>query len=292
MTVLGVGLGLFAAGCSDDDGGGAAGPTGTLVEEFQYSVSGDVLVVTYPQTIETVHMCIDDSLITFVDTSEAETDSMPYTLDGNTFQIMVDSETLLSGAVVDYWYTYARQGSGSGLEGTWRLTGVSYTVVSGQLTPAEQDDLDAEITEEMEDIAEGWIEELVVGANTVSLYVSAPYADMIIGEMLDNIDTADYDLTITKVNNTTVRIRGNISGETVTISMNPATGDVTWTSTSSEHARHVYYSDPLSCPNEYAPEWIMLFMMQNYTGVIQKMTQPRFSAPVLPLSLFDRTRSR
>jgi hypothetical protein len=279
-TALAAGLVLWATGCGGDSGtSDTLGSSSTPMETYTYTVIGSNIVFSWEQSIDTTKWCSGSTMLTQVDTNDAGSDTVPFTLSGNTLTIAQSTDSLASGAVVVYNRVYSRTGSGTSLIGTWLLTDLTYTVVSGNPTAGELDTLNADRADALAMLDAGYGERLEVTSSTVNIYATYTWSDMFVAEMPD---TSGLDITIVKVSANMVRVTGNITGEVVTISYNEAAGTTTWTSSNAAaHPAYTYYADPVTCPNPYMPSWIPEVMLANQRTVA-KVVAPMWNAPTNP----------
>jgi hypothetical protein len=201
---------------------------------------------------------------------------MPYTVSGNILKLS-DYTGYLDGdstsPLIAYFMEFSREGSGSGLEGLWKFTGYSYEVVTGTLTEAQKDTLDAEMQDENEDMDFMGME-LQFASGKLSIYYNEEgdygydqaqsFIDKWNGEYYDDpsdADSARYNITVQKINATTVRLTGNKTNEIVTISFSDES--TVYTSSVAANAAHTYYYEPVQCPNDYTPDWFYDFKTDN-----------------------------
>ncbi len=265
-----VSLGLFLGGCSDENPVQSSDEqTGAPDEVMEYTISGDNLIFSSEQTVYTYSYCNGDSLVSEADTSEASLDTIPFSVSGNTLKIAFDeayfdeAETIL----VTIWGSFSRTGSGSGIEGKWSFSDVEYTVTEGSLTEDEKEEVEAllflyraEMNMDVE-ISNGQIKIYYLDSDDTAA------ADMFImewnGEYYDDpsySDSAEYDITVTKVDASTVQLKGNKTGETVTIALSKE--KETYSSSDPENETGTYYDEPVTCPNE-VPGWYYDFLYNN-----------------------------
>lgn len=210
--------------CGDSDNAvGPNGPDNSII--VTYTIVGNLIIVSYPETIYTYSYCDGNQLIVENDTSEAGSDTTSFLLLNNDNLLVIEGDTL------------TRIGTGSGIQGVWSMAGF------GTIT---------------------------IGASTITVSESYSYADMFIEEW-DMFPMAD-NVTATKLSENMVQLTGSISGEVVTISWNAA-GDVTYSSSNSQHATGVVYDNPTACPND-EPEWLLLFLDENESVALNKFAAP------------------
>jgi hypothetical protein len=198
------------------DGGGSTIQTLTLTAG--YTVSGNYIILSFPQDISTHAYCAIDSLVTYYDTSLAYDQALSFVLDGNVLKLAFDSDTAV----------FIRAGIASGLQGQWSLSDTS--IQGGSVM-------------------------LYITANTLTItetYIDCYADDWMLYDWA--YDSAGFNGTAAELSCTQVRITGNTTGEQVTITWNN-NGDMTYTSTDAAHAAYTYYQNPTSCPDDYSPDW-------------------------------------
>jgi len=173
--------------------------------------------------------------------------------------------------VIQYFTTLTSVANQSGVMGTWNNPKPGYEVVSGTLTAAEKAELDEEIAFfilMMSEIAT----EITYYVSSTQIIISIPedinstfsfFAEDFNDDYYrDSQDAAQADIIVETINSATVRLTGGTTGEIVTITVNNQ-GDRIYTSTDPTHASHTYYQEPVSCPNNTRPDWILEFYTDN-----------------------------
>lgn len=261
-----IALGLVL-GCSDDNPTGPGTdindntrqPSKNEAPLGTYSSKGDTLVLVTPMSISTSKQCNDDTLITVVDTNEADTGKVVHKLDGNNLTL-TPTDTVDSGEVA--MYEFSRVGAGIGLTGEWRLTHA--TMESGVAVPIRNNpELDSALipiqnmrlyfdTDNMVRI--GGIDTDLLQAGFAMIGWEIGWA---ISGWLYNVTVRD-----TIVDGLPGKLLvGNKTGETVTILWEP-NGDHTYYSSDEENAPHTVYDQPETCPNR-PPTWYSRFLSEN-----------------------------
>jgi hypothetical protein len=237
-----------------------------IEDETPYVISGDSLVVNGPDGIIACDSsCYGDSMERYCDT--AEVTALLYKLDGDTLYISEDEDQkdqMDSGAEYRIWFVLKRSGGGAGLQGIWTFIGGAYTILSGSPTAAEIAEIADAAREMIQDADEGIQYEITsTHMNTYAITDDEPWT--IVELMADNLifDTTLYNITITVADSATATLKGNTTGETVTLTFDSQTGDLTYKSTHAGHAAHTYYDQPTVCPNRYRPEWFDGFLSDN-----------------------------
>ena len=257
-------LSMILFGCLTGNDNGGASSSNVFQITSTYTANDTVLINNIPQTISTSSYCQGDSLNIHYDTTEASIDTMHYSVDGNTLTLW-KTEPKPTSAIIKTTYVYARQKSGSELQGTWTQQSKSYTVVSGKLSANEKENLNFEFSSQNDN----YITTVIIGASQMKIAVSIlnnNAADEFIKNWNGNgnkfSDSAMYDITLTKISGTSVKLVGNVSNEVVTISVD-GNLDISYMSTNTSHSSHIYYSKPKSCPDDYEPAWYSTFLEDN-----------------------------
>jgi hypothetical protein len=274
-------LGLVAVAClaiflfcsknstSSSTGPGNATPPVIPDQVMSYTISGNNIITLSTLKIDTLKSCNGSVMTTRYDTvSKPGYDTVAYVLTSNTLIVLGvnggDSGSFTNPAAkVVYDQVFTRQGTGTDLIGSWKSTGRQYRLVSGTLTSAERQQLDSAMVADAAQMAVGNYTELSITADKINVYQHG---------IINNSSWADYfiagwnnqqldSITITKINDSSVRLVGRTSGETVTITN--STDGITYTSSNSAHAAYTYYNNPTTCPNDYYPSWFWLFLAAN-----------------------------
>jgi len=259
---------FILGGCTEDSNPtqSQGEPDGVLDVVMDYSVSGDKLIMPFEESINVYSYCIGDSLVTESDTTKASVDTMKFSQSGNTLKVAVEEFSVNEddSMLVTLWQVFARKGSGSGLEGTWSSTGLDYTVTGGEITEAQKTELEEMLKGENEEM------DLVVTSGQIKVYYqenTENLADEFINDWNGegysdpaDSDSATYDITVTKVDASTVQLKGNKTDETVTIVLSDE--KEVYSSSNSENATGAYMYEPENCPNT-VPSWYYAFLSGN-----------------------------
>ncbi len=257
----------FLFGCSDDSPTGPGSdtdddtrqPSDTEISLGTYSSKGDTLVLVTPMNISTSRQCKGDTLLTVVDTSEADTGKAVYELDGNNLTL-TPTDTVDSGEVA--MYEFSRVGVGVGLTGEWRLTHV--TMESGVAVPIRNTpELDSALIP-IQNMRLYFDTDNTVRIGGIDTELLQAGFAMIGWEIGWAISGWLYDVTVrdTIVDGLPGKfLVGNKTGETVTILWKP-NGDQTYYSSDEENAAHTVYEEPETCPND-SPVWYSGFLSEN-----------------------------
>ena len=258
---------LAFTGCLfDGSGGGQAGVSLEPVLALPYKVSGDMIITGVH--IDTSHYCDGDSLV--VDTSMQGPDTVRYSIAGGILSIVGPPDTQeVSGAVVQHTFKAERVGGGSGLEGRWKSLPADYVVLSGTLTAEEKINLDKSKAGQggMEKYGDAYIE---FSGGLIKTYLDLDQAQIFLDAWTgaSQGDTSAgmahrYDIEAKALDRLTVQLKGNKTGEIVTMKFS-ALGDRTVTSSDPKHPGFTYLQDPASCPETIQPQWYSLeFLVPN-----------------------------
>jgi hypothetical protein len=198
------------------DDGGDDGAT----ETYSYiEIGGTTIRVSIPEIIDTSSYCdaLADTLVTSYDTAVAYFRIYSFSISNDTLTL-IQNDTAV----------YARSGTGSDLIGSWIVAGA----VAGFPTEMVFTDTTVAVT-----LADS-------GNCEADSYIQYQWP----------FDSADYRLVLNRVSCSQLRLTGDSTLETVTVSWNSG-GDMTLTSSSSAHTAHTWYQNPLSCPNNQYPDW-------------------------------------
>ncbi|MBN2189194.1 MAG: hypothetical protein JW699_07055 [Chitinispirillaceae bacterium] len=200
---------------------GPGGDDGPPPQIYGYTSTDTTIRVSIPAHVDTAAYCVIDSLMFDIDAVPATVLAFSYVISGTTLTLVHGVDSAV----------YTRVGSGSGLVGTWTrgFTG------------------------------DGLPSDLIFAAATVTLEYNLCHADGFITYDWAP-DSAAYAVTLTRVSCTEVRLSGDYTGETVTITWNDW-NDMTTSGTGAGHAPHTWRANPVSCPNDYFPDWY-------YTGFL------------------------
>jgi hypothetical protein len=207
--------------------------------------------------------CYGDSLVV----SPAETTELEYSISGNKLTTFEPPDTnnqgyLDSNVVLQSYEVFSRIGSGTGIVGLWSIDSTGFTLLRGTLTDSERAQLDAQYSSP---VSPGAIQ-IDLSGGLVTVYSTITPASSFIQSQWDwnyggGADSALYDIAVTQVNGTTVRMTGNKTGEVVTLVF-ASNGDETFSSSIPTNTTAVYYSNPTRCPNS-EPAWYESFLTSN-----------------------------
>ncbi len=282
-TLFFLGLQAFLSSCTQElvD----VGPNGEAVsQKASYSVMGNQFITTRNII---GNYCEGDSLITGSDRSLIDT--FGFKISGDTLS-QITQDTLTSGAVVNRMLNSQRIGTGTGLLGSWKVMGFSYDIVDGEPSPNEEANLmsDAALYSKVllyQNILYTFLEKdmyYTVDVKSAEEFIAAWNGNDF---PTDYPDSAQYDVTVEKVDQYTVKLTGRINGEAVTVS-EFQNGDRIQSSSDSTHKTNHYYGVAKSCPNTYEADWYQSFLNANIKAPMPAMKRssaqitsykPRFS---------------
>jgi hypothetical protein len=276
VSALVAGLGLPFLKCGPHDGSNpVGGGPATMTMPGTFRATADSIYVSITTPSDTSSYCMQDSLVTRIDTGGVQDESgIPYSLSGN-------SLTLYSSPVFGDSTGYdvidtmilIRMGSGAGLQGVWNLSSYGYKVLSGILPDSVRHEMDSTIADMNQKIRSGEMSaQLTFSGNQFTEVFSSQYSYDWAGTYIHywtscngstyNPDTCTYAVSAVKVNSTTVQLQGKKTNETVTITWNTA-NDQVYTSSDTSHHAFTYYTNPTTCPNPAAPDWFSSFLVAN-----------------------------
>jgi hypothetical protein len=294
MVFLGVALVGFAlSGCVTGGGGGDSSPIlGTHFETATYSVSGDTLTIHRDYL---GYFCTSDSPSVAMPDSETFEDQYSYEITGNqwmdwnqTVDSLLDPEdTSLFPVVVAAVQTgnlYVREGSGTGRNGTWRLVSKHhYRVVFGTVPSgydyAGDEAIWAKVYSYKHEYRQVSGDTIRYWRNdqTAAAFIAMWNGDFAAASNPDYnrafADSANYDITVSKVDQYTVKLKGRTTGETV-LRHRDDLGVTTYSSDDPGHATFVY--DPNAVPDcnsggsGFEPEWYGEFLSDNTPVVLEE----------------------
>jgi hypothetical protein len=290
-AVLGSGAGVTATAAMLSSTAGGTVPASGGDESFPYSLVGNIMMFTMSDN-DTSYTCMGSILDTVVNTFtidyrlqyEATANTLTFGLDMND---MIDQSIFEDpNAVVLLYIHYNRVGTGSGLVGTWQSSGLSYEVTRGNLTSEEIAMMEDMVDDPGSETLEITQSEIIFKEDGGSSGRTS-WADDFIQYWNQGSQpySALYDITVSKISDVCVMLEGNRTGEVVVIYHTYDYG-TTYISSNYDHARHVYYENPESCPNDYRPSWYYTFLSGNSRGGIlkplKKAVAPKAGVPLLP----------
>lgn len=256
----------MTGGSSD---GGAVDP-GTVGGVSSYTVLGNRLIT--PMHEDTSYSCLGTELRTTI--KKTGPDSADFQVLGDTLKIANAPDTTSSGAILHLTSIFARVGTGSGLEGKWKLSDQSYQVISGTLTSVEKDNYENDIANSKH-IYSSYVTATVelsggkitstVDANTAGLFMESWNGSNPV--IFHKADSTKYDMTAKAIDAHTLEFHGRKTGETVRLVMTSSggnfTGDIVYTSDKAGNAEFHYNVKSKTCPNPAQPDWYVAFQNAN-----------------------------
>ncbi|MDB5049334.1 MAG: hypothetical protein JWO30_2405 [Fibrobacteres bacterium] len=259
-------LAALLTGClTGGTGGTTPAPDGTEKIIGPYTVV-DGKIIT-PLRVESYSYCSGNTLETFLDTSRADT--VPFELTGSSVTFLGGrKDTLPSGTIVEQVLNAMREGSGSGLEGSWIYRSFQSRLVSGSPTAEELTEMRANDSE-MTAFLTLNIVRVRFSGGTLSTFEDIQTAERFLGDWNgkedfsgDEPDSAKYDVAVIVLGKHTVALKGRKSGETVTLTID-SEGNRTYTSSAADHPEYHYVENPKTCPNDQQPDWYGDFLDAN-----------------------------
>ncbi len=230
-------FGMLFVQCDILGSGGSGSTEGglTLTGSTPYVIQGNMIISTY---VDTFYYCREVGLLEV--TRDTFVDSQPYVLQGNTLSYTV-AESLFTRdsmgypvgnarAIVGHKIDYTRVGNGTSLQGTWKFMGYSYSVLSGALTSTDSTNQNS-----------SWLQyiykaiftyygafELQFTATDILYYSGMQWAKFFLDDWDGTVqgfslsdpkgaDSAHYNISVSQVNQHTVQLKGNTTGEVVTL---------------------------------------------------------------------------
>ncbi len=245
--VLCICAGVLFVTCSKSSnpaGGGGGGNNGTVV--YTYTTSGDSVYIKRPSGYDSItaySYCNGSTLVTGYDTSSGPPPSVYYNISGSTLTLRYCQNGCDTGV-------FTRTGSGTGLPGTWYMTGTQ-----SQYFP----------------------ETLIISSNTIATpngkTNSECWSDLFLQDEWPLYSTV-FKGSIDSVSCSEIKITGTTSGEQVTITWNSSSGNLTYTSSVSSHAQYTYYANATTCPDSDTPSWWASFLAANLVSTAKKIEIP------------------
>jgi hypothetical protein len=235
-----------------------------------WHTSGDSLYLITLPTNRITHRCILGVLT--IDSSATRPDTLAgiYDLSGQTLKLILADNSYGTAGI--RMYLMMSSSNNAGLAGTWQSPVFGYDVIAGTLSPAEKNDLDAQIAEMNTFFAERDVSITLASGNALTTEATSlvswadqqirQLADSTQGPWLGGYDTFNYAVTITKLSGAAFRLFGEADSQTVTVSLDMS-GNVMFVSSDTALDPHTWYKDPSSCPNPQEPAWFVAFFNAN-----------------------------
>jgi len=269
ITVLTAALALLWCGCSEDENPSGASSQASCTcqqlpaEKQEYQLVGaDTVVIITKEKVDTARNCSGTTMLVTPDTTRADTARLKYQIRSDSLLIASPELTAIAQLFMDIevYVAFARQGTGTGIQGTWYPSGVAYEDPDS-LNSIERAIADSTARAWSQQIADSTTTCMVVSATEVLTYDNQTVADEILDEWAPQ--SSAHSILAEKQSDCEVKFTGNKSGETVTVC--GADGNaIVYTSSNADHATHIWYvSNPLQCPNSKYPDWWEEFLAAN-----------------------------
>ena len=240
-------------------------PPGFRTASFAYSLETGKIIIT-PFT--RIHReCSDTGLST--ETLITQSTALPYELEGDSLKLMQGGpQTVRLGTVIRIYNAFARVGRGTGLKGRWVLISQGYRVVSGEASAEDYAQFDRMMASS--DMERPFTDvQHVFSEDSIAYFIDTKNAERFIAgwngldsERPEDVDSANYAISLRIIERDVVELKGLKSGETVRLRMgNDRSRD--YSSDVSAHVPHHNDDTPESCPNEYGPIWYWDFLEAN-----------------------------
>jgi hypothetical protein len=261
---------LLLSNCGSSPTDPGLGGEGLLIGN--YSLSGDSVFIHYPAR-ERVR-CEGDVLVR--DTIESRTSANRFTLQGDRFRVFNRPESLHKSsapfeveAVVQTYSDFRRVSGSGGHEGRWHGSVNGYALLSGTLGVENKADQDGRIRRN--DLRNGYLtSEIEFSSNTVRIRQDGRFADLFVAEwngMIsgepEDADSTRYDVDVQAVDKVTLRMKGNKTGETVTVRFEDPNGQRRFSSDNPAHPTYSTADPEVKCPADTATGWYTRFLVEN-----------------------------
>lgn len=235
---------------------------GEMTHAVPYQVEGNTLITS--GYLSPYAYCIGNALRTETDTMDADT--LAFRITGSILTISSDLDTLKSGAVIEQVVVFARQGSGTGMEGLWSNTREELRLLSG--TPSEKENAELERARNVRDGKLAYERSWARFANGIlTHFKDVNYAKRFQSEWNTGTsgglgpDSGLYAISLRELDKNTIELKGLETGETVRVT--ETSQGKTYSSNLPDHAMHRYLKRPTACPNDEKPAWYILFRSLN-----------------------------
>jgi hypothetical protein len=265
----------------------AGNNTTTITMPGTFRATADTIYLSMNTWLDTFRYCNGDSLVVQIDTiSNPGETQVSYSISGSTLTYSLSTNTFMNDSgswVIAQTAVFSRLGTGNGLQGTWILSSESYTVVSGSLPDSTRHMIDSTMSAARQSLSSGeFAAQITFSGNQFTETVTykkdaGSQVDYFVSRWDScstfGMDTCDYAISVTKLNDNAAQLHGTKTNETVTIVWSPE-GDMTYTSSDTSHHASVYYNNPTSCPDPYVPSWYYSFLSANSKSTVT-LTKPR-----------------
>lgn len=238
-------------------------PAGYSVGESGiYSVSGDRVTII---NSDTYTYCSGSELVTRTSTYQ---NMYRFELAGNVLNLIDEEFGDGYPAGIELFIQFSRVSGSGGLPGVWRFSRFAYDASGVSLTSAMRRELDSIMTT-MNSLYQPIPPYYYFTADQAQLYFQENISGGLYSAAQEFIDDWNRSealryggITVSRINDNEVRLAGSMNNETVAIRWD-ADRNRYYSSTDPQHASHIYYQDPQSCPNEYQPAWYYAFLAAN-----------------------------
>ncbi|OGJ89889.1 MAG: hypothetical protein A2248_22760 [Candidatus Raymondbacteria bacterium RIFOXYA2_FULL_49_16] len=255
------GSGLTASAASISARGSI--PQTNQVDVSSYIADGTTLTLIYSEMFSYAYCDWNDSLIQNTNTYS---DSTQFTYVLSATSLVLSFYISSQNPVVTFTYSFVRETSGSGLVGNWIINDCFYTLVSGELTPDQTASLDADAEERKNSGVRLQITDTQVIATMNTDPDDYSWADSYITNW-NAYDSSLYNVTIVKINDNTIKLVGNTTGEVVLLTAD-ADQNITYISSDYLHERTMEYQEPTTCPNPLTDWFYAEFLNDNTQEVL------------------------
>lgn len=171
----------------------------------------------------------------------------------------------LSNSILLHTQTYTRVQTRSDLHGLWELTKRNVSLVSGTLTPQEQEKIDGDTAFVNSMMTEG-ASQIEITEDTIYFYYIGSIASLLQSDytkQLDKIQNSKYfAIEIAKLSDDQITVTGHITGEVVTITSDDKFNQ-TLSSTNAAHETFTQYVRIVDCPIDDPLDWYWEFLTDN-----------------------------
>jgi hypothetical protein len=248
---------LICTLCNCGDKSNPVGPSNTTYvgSDYRYTVRGDSLVLN-------VNRNVCDSLALI----HVSTMTMVYVFRGDTMILSYAGMNPVGANDSAGVLVVTRLGPGTGIVGSWKLIGIKDSVNQ----PLDTSSWGAS------GMADATLE--ITATNFISRSPRTQ-AQMICTSFTSLFSPGgSFRITVSQPTITTVQVHGDVSNETITISVPLDNQSATYTSSNTLHQTYVYYQNPATCPNVAIPPWFQEFLIANVNTTLAKKSINAMSA--------------
>ena len=262
---------------------------------FNYTADDDQIIITPAENITPFSRCNDfgDLELLFLRVP----DTVEYSQDGSTLKfvdvdiaqgiVLVDNSVYFfedTNLVVQQRRIYQRDGKGDGLSGLWRFAGFEYFYLEGDPTARDDSVLNADL-EQLNDffvlsdleLNDSELREIPARSFLVDREAQLLEEDLLF--FFSGVLAVSRDENV-------ISLIGVTTSEILTITVDneadkewilPVNREkkFVWESSSAGHGDHVFYENPVVCPNSFVPEWWEEFLDENTPGAMAPLAEGR-----------------